>query len=326
MRALLRRVGSRPVGWGWRSGRPVAALAVVVALLLTLHPLIPNTLLHLGSLLEAFLPWLALAVPVFVLLALVRRSFLALVALLLPVLAWFGAFGGLLRPADGGPYDLTAVQHNVSDVNADPAATARALAAVKPDLIGAEEVTPEALPAYQAALGAQYPYHTVQGTVGLWSRYPLAEERLLDIKPSGLAAEWNRGLRAVARTPHGDVAVYVAHLPSVRLGPTVGFNTARRDDSAAKLGAAITAEPLRQVILIGDLNSTVDDRGLHPVTSQLSWAPRGLALSWPAVLPVARIDQIMVRAATVTKVWTLPKTGSDHLPIAARIRFQEATG
>lgn len=303
------------MNWSWRRGRLTAGLAVAVAALLTFHHLVPNTLLHLGSLLETVLVWLALTVPVLVEVAVLRRSLLALVASLLPVVAWFGVFGGGLLPASG-KFDVTVVQHNVNDVNPDPAGTARALAARRPDLIGLVEVT---VPAYGEALADRYPYSTVQGTVGLWSRYPLVEARHLDIKPAGLAADWNRGLRAVARTPHGDVAIYVVHLPSVRLGPTAGFDTARRDDSARKLGAVLTAEPLRRVILIGDLNGTADDRGLRPVSSQLTWPAARYALSWPAAAPVARIDQVMGRGAKVVSVRALPRTTSDHLPITARV-------
>jgi vancomycin resistance protein VanJ len=119
--------------------------------------------------------------------------------------------------------------------------------------------------------------------------------------------------------PGGDVAVYVAHLPSVRLG-TGGFDAARRDESAALLGAAIDAEPLAEVILLGDLNTTVDDRGLAAL-GPLTTARSTFAFSWPARAPVARIDQIMGRSVTVTRLWALPATGSDHLPIAARLRL-----
>lgn len=115
--------------------------------------------------------------------------------------------------------------------------------------------------------------------------------------------------------------MYVAHLPSVRLGLRQGFNTAWRDESAALLGAAIAAEQLDKVILLGDLNSTVNDRGLAPVGSQLSSAASDFAFSWPAAFPVARIDQVMTRSAAVTRMWSLPATGSDHLPIAAHVRL-----
>jgi vancomycin resistance protein VanJ len=283
---------------------------------------VPNTVGRPGSLLQTFLPWLGLTVPVLLGLAWWRRSAVASLALLLPVAAWLSVFGDLLpSSADRSPPDLTAVQHNVSDVNPDPAGTARALMRTGADLIALEEVTPAALPAFVAALGPDYPHRATRGTVGLWSKYPLTDVRQVDIKPSGIGAGWDRGLRATAATPRGAAAVYVAHLPSVRLGLRNGFSSAWRDESAELLGAAIAAERLDTVILLGDLNSTVDDRGLAPVSSRMDVAGSGFAFSWPARLPVARIDQIMARSATVTKVWSLPATGSDHLPIAAHIRL-----
>ncbi len=73
------------------------------------------------------------------------------------------------------------------------------------------------------------------------------------------------------------------------------------------------------MILLGDLNGTVDDRGLDPLTSRMDGAGRGLAFSFPAAFPVARIDQVMARSAAVGRIRTLPATGSDHLPVLARI-------
>lgn len=295
-------------------------VAVLVACLLVFHAAVPNTVGHLGSLVETFLVWFGLTIPVLFGLAWWRRSAVALLAALLPVVAWLSLFGGHLLPRQDSTYDVSAVQHNVSDENADPAATVRELAEVRPDLVALEELTQSALPIYAATLAAEYPHHTVQGTVGLWSRYPLAEARLVNIRPRGVGADWNRGLRAIARMPQGEVAVYVAHLPSVRLGLT-GLSCARRDESAALLGKAIAAEPLDKVLLLGDLNSTVDDRGLEPVSSQMTTARSDFAFSWPASSPLARIDQIMGRSMTVTEIWSLPATGSDHLPVAARIRL-----
>lgn len=305
---------------GRRRGVGIAGLAVVIACLLVFHRAVPNAVGQLGSLVETFLPWLGLAVPVLFGLAWWRRSLVAALAALLPVAAWLGVFGGHLVSPPDSPYDLVAVQHNVSDENADPAGTVRELLKVRPGLIALEEVTPAALPAYAAAMPAEYAHHTVQGTVGLWSRYPLSEARLLDIRPQDVGTDWNRGLRAVARMPGGDIAVYVAHLPSMRIGVS-GLGSARRNESAALLGAAIAAEPLGKVLLLGDLNFTVDDRELAPISSLLSTAESTFAFSWPARAPVARIDQIMGRSVTVTKIWSLPATGSDHLPVAARIRL-----
>ncbi|WP_233625194.1 endonuclease/exonuclease/phosphatase family protein [Actinoplanes sp. ATCC 53533] len=313
----MRSLSRRP----WRiRGAAIVVLAVAVAGLLVFPRAVPNAVGQLGSLVETFLPWLGLSVPVLLGLAWWRRSGVAALAALLPVAAWLGVFGGHLGSPPGSPHDLVAVQHNVSDENADPAATVRELLKVGPGLIALEEVTPAALAAYAAAMPAEYAHHTVQGTVGLWSRYPLSEARLLDIRPRDVGTDWNRGLRAVARMPGGDVAVYVAHLPSMRIGVS-GLGSARRNESAARLGAAIAADPLGKVLLLGDLNYTVDDRELAPISALLSTAESTFAFSWPARAPVARIDQIMGRSVTVTEVWALPATGSDHLPIAARIRL-----
>ncbi|MFJ2176739.1 endonuclease/exonuclease/phosphatase family protein [Streptomyces sp. NPDC087851] len=304
-----------------RRGRVVAGLAVVTGALLAFHRAVPNSVGRLGSLLEAFLPWLGVVVVVLLGLALWRRSAVALVALLLPVAAWTYLFGGLLLPgAEPEPDDLVVVQHNVSDENADPAGTARALAGAGPDLIALEELVPPALAVYEKTLAPDYPHHEVRGTVGLWSKHPLADTRLLDIKPRGIGEGWSRGLRAVVDTPRGEVAAYVAHLPSIRVGAS-GLASALRDESAGLLGEAVAAEKVKAVILLGDLNGTVDDRGLAPLTSRLNVAERGMAFSFPTALPLARIDQVMARSGTVADIRTLPATGSDHLPVAARVRL-----
>ncbi|MEV5886614.1 endonuclease/exonuclease/phosphatase family protein [Streptomyces sp. NPDC052020] len=303
-------------------GRVPAALAVLTAGLLAFHQAVPGSPGRLGSLLETFLPWLGLVVPALLGPALLRRSTTALVALLLPVAAWTYLFGGLLLPAPKpGPHDLLVVQHNVSDENTDPEGTARALAAAGPDVVAVQELVPAALPVYDKTLAPDYPYHAVGGTVGLWSRYPLTGVRPLDIKPQGIAGPWRRGLRTVVHTPHGEIAAYVAHLPSVRIRAS-GFASSWRDQSAGLLGRALAAEQLKTVILLGDLNGTVHDRGLAPLTSRMNVARRGFAFSFPATLPLARIDQVMARSATVTHIRTLPATGSDHLPVAARIRLR----
>ncbi|MBT2447973.1 endonuclease/exonuclease/phosphatase family protein [Streptomyces sp. ISL-43] len=322
---------------------PIPTLSLLLATLLAFPSLVPNTVGHPGSLLETFLPWLGLAIPLLLGLAALRRSTLrrstpprstiAALTLLLPTLAWLAQFGGLLLPAataptptpTGGAPTLTTTQHNISDENPDPAGTAHALAASHADLIALEELTPSALPAVSTALAPGYPHHATHGTVGLWSKYPLTDIRPVDIRPTGLGAagaDWNRALRATAATPHGPVAVYVAHLPSLRLGAT-GFGSARRDESAALLGSVLAAEPADRVILLGDLNSTTDDRGLAPIRAARMNTPSsgGFAFSWPASFPLARIDQILARSGTVSHIRTLPATRSDHLPVSAVIRF-----
>ncbi|TDD34724.1 endonuclease/exonuclease/phosphatase family protein [Nonomuraea terrae] len=316
-----RKAASGPV-LEWRRGRVLASAAVLVGVLLAFPAVVPDAVGNLGSLLETFLPWGGLAVPALLVLALARRSATALVALVLPAAVWAAVFGERLLPADqGAVHDLTVLQHNVDDGNPDPAATARALAGAGADLIALQELTTGALPVYQAVLAPGHPHHAVVGSVGLWSEHPLTDTHPVDIRPVGVGPDWNRGMRSTVRTPSGDMAVYVAHLPSVRIRLPGGFDTGWRDESAAALGAAVTAEEVDRIVLLGDLNATLDDRGLTPVTSRLTPAQDGFGFSWPAAFPLARIDHVMTRAAIPVTTWTLPATGSDHLPVAARIKL-----
>ncbi|QNE77778.1 hypothetical protein F0344_27125 [Streptomyces finlayi] len=302
----------------WRRGIVLAACSVLITLLMVLHAQIPNRIGNLGSLIETFLPWLAVFIPVLLVLGLVRRSATALVALLLPVVVWLNVFGGLLTDKSGGGGDLTVATHNVNADNPDPAGTAQQVAGSGADVVALQELPGGQVATYEKSLAARYPYHSVQGTVGLWSKYPISGTRPVDIKMG-----WTRAMRTVVATPEGRIAVYVAHLPSVRVKVKAGFTANQRDDSADALGEAIADEPLERVFLLGDLNGTMNDRSLNAVTSQMrstqGAAGDGFGFSWPASFPMARIDQIMVKGVEPLSSWSLPATDSDHLPIAARV-------
>lgn len=310
----------RPEGM-WRRGIVLAVLAVLLGLLMLLHRQIPNAVGNLGSLLETFLPWLGLGIPVLLIVSVLRRSATALVALVLPVFAWVILFGGQITDKAGTGGNLTVATHNVNADNPDPAATARDIVASGSDVVALEELTGEALPAYRKGLAKAYPYHTVEGTVGLWSKRPLSDTRPVDIKMG-----WTRALRATVTATDGQkFAVYVAHLPSVRVKVEAGFTANQRDGSAAALGEAIAADPVKKVMLLGDLNGTMNDRSLAPVTSQMRSAQGaagdGFGFSWPAAFPMARIDQIMMKGMDPVKAWVMPSTGSDHLPVAASVKI-----
>ncbi|WP_425264825.1 endonuclease/exonuclease/phosphatase family protein [Streptomyces incarnatus] len=308
----------------WRRGIVLALLALLLALVMLLHSRIPNRVGNLGSLTETFLPWLGLAIPVLLLLGLLRRSATALIAVLLPATVWLNLFGGLLTDKTGSGGDLMVATHNVNAGNPDPAATAREVAASGADVLALEEVPASALSTYEKALAPTYRYHGAEGTVGLWSKYPMSDVRAVDIKLG-----WKRAMRATVATPKGPLAVYVAHMPSVRVKMDAGFTAQQRDTSADALGEAIAAEPLKRVVLLGDLNGTMNDRSLNAVTSQMrstqGAAGSGFGFSWPASFPMARIDQIMVRGVEPESSWTLPRTGSDHLPVAARVKLDTSS-
>ncbi|MBX6768282.1 MAG: endonuclease/exonuclease/phosphatase family protein [Actinomadura rubrobrunea] len=319
----------------WERGLILAVPALLLGLLMLLHRMIPNRVGNLGSLVETFLPWFGLFIPVLLVGALWRRSASAVVALLLPVTVWLHLFGALLADKSRPGGDLTVASHNVGAANSDPVGTARALAASGADVLALEELTQEARGTYEQVLAEAYPYHTVQGTVGLWSRLPLSEIRPVDIqmdygplaatKPVEEKMRSNRALRATVATDHGPLAVYVAHLGSARVNPRAGFWTVHRDRGARALGKAVAAERVKRVVLLGDLNGTVDDRAFAAITSRLRSAQvaagDGFGFSWPAWFPVVRLDQILVKGVEPRSSWVLPPTGSDHLPVAASISW-----
>ncbi|MFI9362862.1 endonuclease/exonuclease/phosphatase family protein [Kitasatospora sp. NPDC053057] len=305
----------------WRRGLLIALLALLAAVLLAFHAEMPNSVGNLGSLLETFLPWVGLAVPVLLVPALLRRSATALLALLLPAVLWVNLFGGLVSDKSGGKGDWTVVSHNVEAGNTDVPGTIRGLVASDAQIVALQELAGNQLRSYETGLAGAYPYHTVEGTVGLWSKYPISE-----VSPVDLKIGWTRAFRARVATPQGPVAVYVAHLPSVRLKAEAGFTAHQRDVSAQALGDAIQAEPVKKVLLLGDLNGTMNDRSLAPVTSQMRSAQGaagdGFGFSWPAAFPMARIDQIMSKGGLKpVDSRTLPRDGSDHLAVAATYRY-----
>ena len=312
-------IHTRPPGKSaWQRGRLLALGSLVAAVLLVAHDVVPNRWGNLGSLVQSFLPWLGLAVPLGILAALLRRSALAILAVLLPLAAWIWVFLPQVRPVDPEPGDLTVVQHNVSDTNSDVAGTAEVLLAAEPDVVTLTEVSDTVAEQYTQAFGETLPHHETQGTVGVWSRFPLRGATVVDIRPEGIDASWDRCVRVVIEREGAAAALFVAHLPSVRFG-SGGFETELRNASALELADAVNAEKNETVIVAGDLNAVLADGAIAPLTNLVTAPTTGFEFTYPEVFPVAQIDHVLARGATVTEVRTLDRTGSDHLPIAATI-------
>jgi vancomycin resistance protein VanJ len=305
----------------WRRGWIIAALALVLAAAMVLHGVIPNGVRNLGSLLETFLPWLGLPIPILAALAVVRRSAPAGIAVLLCATIWLVMFGEIVLPAKGGgPHDLRVLTNNVHADNTDPAAAAHKIVAVGADVVALQELTNTELEVVRPVLHEAYAYSYVRGTVGIWSRYAITQQRPVDLRLG-----WDRAIRALIATPDGEVAFYVAHMPSVRVDVDQGFTADQRDDSAEALGAAIAEDDVKRIVLLADLNGSVYDRALSPITAQLESAQAasgaGFGFSWPASFPLARIDHVLTKGVTPTKCWVLPANGSDHRPVAADLRL-----
>src|SRR5690242_14824099 len=211
-RAGIRRAvltGSRP--GPWKRGPVLAVLALILALVMLLHAEIPDWRWNLGSLTETFLPWLGLLIPVLLAGALRRRSASALAALVLPAVVWLNLFGGVLSDKSRPGGFLTVASENVNAGNPGPVGTARDLAASGADVLALVELTPQAAGMYQKGLAKAYPFHALQGTVGLWSKLPLSDTRPIDVtdygpladtRPADATTGWSRALRTTVATGH----------------------------------------------------------------------------------------------------------------------------
>lgn len=301
----------------WTRGLILAAAAILVAVILAGHEFVPNAVGNLGSFVETFLPWLGWVLVPIGFGAAVRRSASAGIAAALTLLVWSTMFLALLPDKSNGDGEFRVLTHNVDVDNPDLEGTVDTLLGAQADILALEELDEEDQNRYAEALADEYPYTVRHGTVALWSKFPITSSKPVDIEIG-----WTRAMQAVVETPTASVAVYVSHLASVRIGSD-GFSSQQRDATARALGKIIAAEQLDSVVLLGDLNGTLQDRSLAPLTYQLrstqAEAGQGFGFTWPASFPMSRIDQILVKNLTPVKSWTLDRTGSDHLPIASEL-------
>ncbi|MDI1466383.1 endonuclease/exonuclease/phosphatase family protein [Catellatospora sp. KI3] len=297
----------------WRAAL-VGAAAVLLALFLAGHRFVPNW--HgVGSILDTVAPVFGLAIPVLVVLALLARSWRALLVVALPAVIWAAMFGRALLPPPGGPVDLRVASQNLYAENPDPATTVTALTAGAPDLLALQEASGGTLESVAEGLSGQYPYSARRSTVALLSRYPIATVSDVD---TGL--DWVRALRAMVRTPKGEVAVYVVHLGSARVN-----DTATRDRTVDMLAEAIRSDSAQRVVVLGDFNTATTDRAIAPLTDQLADAQAdagwGFGFTWPSTLPFMRPDQVLYRGLTATEAGVRRTPGTDHRAVTAGFAF-----
>ncbi|MFD9357167.1 endonuclease/exonuclease/phosphatase family protein [Streptomyces sp. NPDC060031] len=310
---------------GGSGGRPrhtarIAVPALLLAVALLFPQLLPNRPGNLGSLAETALPWFGIAIAVLLPWAALRGSRRAMAAALVPLVAWCYLFVPTLTTTPrAGHTDFKALTFNVGGHRTTPEAVAREVIATGADVVALEKVPLPAIPAYKKALARVYPHHATHNTLGLWSRYPLRA-----VEAMNLGGPWPHAIRAVAGTPGGDTAIYTVRLPSVRFQATEGFAIGRRDAAAAVLADRIAKDPARRMMLLGDLNGSLRDRGLAPLTHRLKpaqeHAGRGFGFTWPAAFPVVRIDHVLLRGLEASTTSVLPDLGSDHRPVLTGVR------
>ena len=262
-----------------------------------------------GTAAAAVLPWCGLALALVAALTLIfaRR---VLLVILIPALVWalaiFPSLPGFGAAPATDAVNVKVVSQNVRAHSGGAASSAAELAALGADVIALTELDADSLTAARDTLAAEYPHSYSIGTVGVWSRFPLA-----NAQPLTLGLDWKRALRVEVQTPDAAVAVYVMHAASVRPGQQQD-----RDMMLSGIAEAAASDPASSIIVVGDFNAASADPALGAIRSQLDWVrptDGTLGMTWPAALPLARIDHVFVRGLDVQSSTTQRAGNSDHL-------------
>lgn len=288
----------------------VVGIALLAGIVVLLVPAVLGVLGSSGSVIGSLLPWLALLLVPVAGVALGTRSKRLAVLSLAFAAAWAVAIlPGVLAPGAPGSPQLTVVTENIEAANPDPAATARSIAARDPDVVALEELTQTSGTAVAGVLDERYPHHYRVGSIGVWSRTALR-----DGEPLTLGLGWARALRVTVDTGVGDVRLYVVHMDSLRLGGEDG-----RPRMLASLTEAVRDDDSERLVVAGDFNGGATDPEMLPLTRMLDEGG-GFGATWPAQLPVVRIDHVFARGLGATSTEVLPANGSDHRGVLVGLR------
>lgn len=315
-------------------GTAVAVLAWVIAAFLIGHRFLPDSV-GLASLLETWLPWLAVPAALLLIAAIAARSLRAVFATLVATAVWLGGYGPELFPrGDPIPANLRVVSEDVNASSVELGGVSQLAPNQHADIVALQHLPP-ALAASSATrnLDVAYGYHVTQYEFGVWSRYPIADAKAVDLATTTAASAGNSSLvaavphvvvgalRVTVTTPEGALVLYVVHIPQPVLGDQ-GFAKVR-DEAVARLVKTIAADKAPKLAIVGDINVAQTDRRFSDLSSGLGLtsaqaaAGRGFGFTWPAEFPVVRLDDLLLRGGTPVRSVVLPALsgGKSHLPI-----------
>ncbi len=280
-----------------------------------MHDLVPTTR-GLALIVDTLLPWSWVLIAFVLLIALFRLSLLSIAGVLVPAVVWASMFWPYLRPAgDSGETDLTVATQNVGAKLPQPSATALNVIEQDPDIATFQEVESLSGQIIQDQMDSHYEYAEVQGSVGLWSKWPMSAPEEVD-----LGLQWVRAFATTISTDHGDVRFYAVHVPSVRPGQESMRNAALRT-----LSERVADDPAERVIVAGDFNSASSDRYFEQMTDELTDSREavggGFGFTWPSRLPVTRLDHSLSRGLEPVADEVMDRGTSDHRAVLVSYDF-----
>jgi endonuclease/exonuclease/phosphatase family metal-dependent hydrolase len=209
---------------------------------------------------------------------------------------------------------------NVHSSNPDLGPIAKEILVAAPDLVALQEADPDGTTGLRrSGVFARFPYSVTEirygaSGIALWSRFPLAESRVLDV--GGMPA-----ISATVVLGARRLRLFIVHA----IGP-VGDGRVRWKAQLRRIDEEIRREQ-RPLVVAGDFNAT----RYHPsfrllLSDGLADAHerrgRGWATTWPRdrwpLPPLMRLDHVLVSPdVSVRSVREGVGQGSDHRPIIA---------
>ena len=280
-----------------------------------MHDLVPTTR-GLALIVDTLLPWSWVLIAFLLLVALFRLSLLSVAGVMVPAVVWASMFWPYLRPAgDPGESDLTVATQNVGAKLPQPSATALNVIEEDPDIATFQEVESLSGQIIQDQMDSHYEHAEVQGSVGVWSKWPMSAPEEVD-----LGLQWIRAFATTISTDHGDVRFYAVHVPSVRPGQESMRNAALRT-----LSERVADDPAERVIVAGDFNSASSDRYFEQMTDDLTDSREavggGFGFTWPSRLPVTRLDHSLSRGLEPVADEVMDRGTSDHRAVLVSYDF-----
>ncbi|SMY10695.1 endonuclease/exonuclease/phosphatase family protein [Brevibacterium jeotgali] len=284
----------------------ILASGIVLAALLAMHSLVPTTR-GLALIVDSMLPWSWVLIALLLLIALFRLSLLSIAGVLIPVVVWASMFWPFLRPSsDPVDPDLTVATQNVGARLPQPSATALSIIEQDPKIVTVQEIESLSGQIIQEQMDSHFAHSQVEGSVGVWSDWPMSEAEEID-----LGLSWTRAFATTISTDQGDVRFYAVHLPSVRPG-----QESLRNAALTTLADRIQNDPAERVIVAGDFNASATDRYFSDLTDDLTDSREatggGFGFTWPSRFPLTRLDHSLSRGLEPIGDEVQDRGTSDH--------------
>ncbi|OGO19167.1 MAG: hypothetical protein A2Z14_06610 [Chloroflexi bacterium RBG_16_48_8] len=291
------------------------------------------------------LPWLFIPLVMLLPLAILLRSRIKTLLLILPLPLFLLTYGELYLPrlpvrTTGDPFVV--MTYNVWEGNVQFDQIASEIQTHDPDLLSIHESSPPLVQALENRLADSYPYYRIHPGIGFFSRYPILQSQAFRLGSIyGIPGPWAQHL--VVEIEGEEVNIFNVHPPSPPLqGKYILGLPLRLPTSFRTEGFEIAIQEILwrmervkgPILVIGDLNFTDQEeeykflrRTLEDAHRQCGWGMGFSFARFPSTgLALWRIDYVLHSDEFVClRTKSGDFAGSDHRPVIAELGWRETT-